>query len=395
MTPLFLATCYLWRNPARTIILLFCFTLLWVVPTYSRALFSIAENRLDDRIDSTPYVIGARGSRIELAIFGTFLHNPPEHPIRQEVHDELKTLRYGSTFPLLAHPSQEGPLILGTSPEYLRWRELSPREGRLFLQLGECVVGARAARQHDLRVGDFIRTHASESLSLDSPYPIELEIVGILQETNRPEDSVVLTAIQTVWIANGIGHGHQEAASLPSETILKIDNEGSVVANAALPEYTRIGPENIDSFHFHGYPADFPLHAVVFVPRDEKSETLLLGRFLQPGLDTILVNPDETLEVLIETLSRTQALVDIIFLGSLLLSGLLLLLVVWLTIKLRSDEIEILSALGCPKALIALTQLFEYGLLLLLSIVFQMVTFPFVLPMIERLVEILLLEFLI
>ena len=43
-------------------------------------------------------------------------------------------------------------------------------------------------------------------------------------------------------------------------------NDANVVASAKLVQYTEITAENIDSFHFHGAPEDYPLSAVIAVP---------------------------------------------------------------------------------------------------------------------------------
>ena len=55
--------------------------------------------------------------------------------------------------------------------------------------------------------------------------------------------------------------------------------EGEVVASPALATAMEITPENLDSFHFHGDWSAFPLTAILCLPRDAKSATIIAGRY--------------------------------------------------------------------------------------------------------------------
>jgi hypothetical protein len=59
--------------------------------------------------------------------------------------------------------------------------------------------------------------------------------------------------------------------------------DGNLTATAKLVQYTEITPENIDSFHLHGSPADYPITAVIALPEDDKSAALLRGRYIAAG----------------------------------------------------------------------------------------------------------------
>ena len=54
---------------------------------------------------------------------------------------------------------------------------------------------------------------------------------------------------------------------------------GMVTANAKLFMYNEITEKNRESFHFHGNTGDHPLGSIIFVPKDDKSLTILRGRF--------------------------------------------------------------------------------------------------------------------
>ena len=52
-----------------------------------------------------------------------------------------------------------------------------------------------------------------------------------------------------------------------------------MTANASVVQYNEITAENIDSFHFHGDRSDYPVTAVIAIPPDRKSSSLLQGRY--------------------------------------------------------------------------------------------------------------------
>ena len=79
--------------------------------------------------------------------------------------------------------------------------------------------------------------------------------MGILAGTGTTDDEAVFVDIKTSWVIAGIGHGHDSVLS-PGAT------QGDIVAAANIVEFNRITQENIDSFHFHGDPASYPVSAI-------------------------------------------------------------------------------------------------------------------------------------
>ena len=78
------------------------------------------------------------------------------------------------------------------------------------------------------------------------------------------------------------------------------DADGNVTANAAITEFQRITPDNIDSFHFHGAAEDYPLSAVLVVPNDTRSGTILRGRYLDPENPVQIAVPAEIVAGLVD-----------------------------------------------------------------------------------------------
>ena len=195
-------------------------------------------------------------------------------------------------------------------------------------------------------------------------YPLKMQIVGILSKTDTPDDRAVLVDVKTAWVLEGIGHGHQELATAEETPGVLQRTESAVVAGAALPQYTEITAENRDSFHFHGEPASFPLTAVITVPHDAKSATLLQGRYLAPGQLTQALQPLAVVNELIELVFRIKRLFDLSASLLAIVTTLFLVLVLWLSLRLRQREMQTMYKLGCSRFTVFRLQAFELLLIL-------------------------------
>ena len=106
-----------------------------------------------------------------------------------------------------------------------------------------------------------------------------MHITGVLEATGTADDDAVFCDVKTTWIMEGLAHGHAEA-EVDRDAVLRRDRD-HVALNASILEYSQVTDENINSFHFHGDPTTFPITAAIVLPRDEKAETILLGRYVR------------------------------------------------------------------------------------------------------------------
>ena len=130
-------------------------------------------------------------------------------------------------------------------------------------------------------------------------------------------------------------------------------NATNVTANAALVEFTEVTAENISSFHFHGDPADFPLSAVLPVAKDEKSAALLRGRYQGPEATVQILEARSVVEELLGFVFRIKRFFDANAALVAAATGLFLLLVVVLSLRLRRPEMDTMFRLGCARGLMA------------------------------------------
>ena len=233
--------------------------------------------------------------------------------------------------------------------------------------LGECVIGAEVAAKLDVGVGDPIVSSPESVFDLAGVYPLKMKVVGLLAPTGTPDDRAVLTDIKTAWIIQGLAHGHQDMAKPEAASgVLKREGD-TIIANASVLQYNEITPDNIDSFHFHGDPAAFPITAVIAVPPDAKSATLLQGKYLGDDERMQIVKPAAVMDELLKTILTVQ---NYIIAGVIVIGASTLLtaaLVFALSLRLRKREIETMHRIGGARPIVAGLLFAEIGVVLLMG----------------------------
>lgn len=360
-----------YRGRAWTIVMCLALTL-WL-PITVRMLLSQFRTEITARAGTTPLVIGAAGSRLDLALHALYFDLQPPAMTSMAEADSIQDSGFATAIPLhIRYRTQSlndipGVPIVGTSPEYYEFRNLQIAEGQPVALLGECVLGANVARKMNLTVGDWLLSAPRNAFNLAGDYPLKLNITGILAAAHSPDDDVLFTDVRTVWVIDGIGHGHQELAQTTDENMVLARDKSGVTASAAVLPYTEITDANRDSFHFHGESASFPLTAVVAVPRTEKDRTLLLGRYASGKRLAQCLKPPEVVDELLSIVFRIEQLVRISSLIAAVVTGLLLALVISLTLRLRGAEMLTMFRLGCSRYTVAELLCSELFLLLILG----------------------------
>lgn len=357
MSALILALANLRHHAGRTAVLVLATALVIAVPVLTRALLAQGEAALTARAEATPLLLGARGSRLDLVMAGAYFTDDLPEPTTMATAEAVWESGLGAAIPLHTTFTAGGARVVGTSLDYLDQRGLALAEGRAFAILGEAVLGAAAAHRLGAGVGDAIVSDPENLFDLDGAYPLEMTVAGVLAPTGGPDDEVVLTDVKTAWVIEGIGHGHDD--------LMASADPG---AAAAVVQYARITPENVDGFHFHGDPAGYPLTAVLVAPYDARSATILRGRYLDAEGPVQAVVPADVIGALLDRLLRIAALVDAVTLVVGAAAALAVGLALFLSWRLRAPEMRTAFALGAGRLTIARFALAEVGIVLALAI---------------------------
>jgi len=342
----YLAWRYLVYHRIKTAILVTSIALIAFLPVGLRVLVAQSASELTARASATPLLVGAKGSPLELALSSLYFDaDPPETMAYEEV---LRVAESGLAEPIPLHVrfrSRRYPIV-GTTLEYLDFRELSLARGRPFAVLGECVVGAAVAATLDLEPGDEVISSPESVFDLAGVYPLKMKVTGVLEPRYGPDDHAIFADLKTTWIIEGLGHGHQDLAAPEAASAVLAREDGRITANASLVQYNEITAENIDSFHFHGDLSRHPVTALIAVPPDAKSGVLLMGRYEGDGKSAQILRPREVMDELLDTILTVQSYVVAAMLIVAVATLATASLVFMLSLRLRRREIETMMKIG-------------------------------------------------
>lgn len=347
MNAAFLAFAYLKYHWTRSLVLVLVLALILVVPLATRILLAESEAALTARAEATPLLLGRRGSALDLTMSALYFSDDRPDALPMAEVESLWDSGLATPIPLHTAFETNGFRIVGTSLDYFDFRGLSVAKGRGLALLGETIIGANVARSLDLDIDDTLVSAPQNLFDLDGVYPLEMPVVGILAPTNTPDDDAVFVDVKTTWVISGIGHGHENVV-----TAAEIADGADVTAAASIVQFQRITDENIDSFHFHGDTNDYPVTAVVVVPPDARSATILQGRYLDPEGTSQLVQPGQIVQSLVDRIFRIRAVLDVVT-GIIAVAALAALgLAIFLSYRLRAREVETAVKLGARRGMV-------------------------------------------
>jgi len=338
---LYVAWRYLTFNWARSLTLVACVILIAVLPLALELLLDESQRQLLSRAETTPLVVGAKGSSLDLVMNSLYFGDTVPETISMAAVDRVADTDLALPIPLYVRFKARGFPIVGTNLDYFEFRGLKIAAGRALNLLGECVLGARVAETLGLKPGDSLISSPETLFDLAGVYPLKMRVAGVLAPTHSADDLAVFVDLKTTWVIQGLVHGHEDVTKVADPTLVMGRSDGNVTATPKLVQYTEITPENIGSFHFHGDPA---------------SAAILRGRFVVAGNDgdmhQILV-PREVIDGLLANIFRIRNVLDAVILVVGTATVLALVLVFALSLRLRQREIRTIFKLGCSRSTVA------------------------------------------
>ena len=169
-----------------------------------------------------PLVAGAKGSPYQLVLNTVFLQDVPIGNVPASLVDELQgNPLVEAAVPLGFGDNYRGIRIVGTTAELFSWKNggqtepwLRIAEGRAFTAPFEAVLGAAAAAENHLQLGDTFQSshgvvHSQDAAAHAQPFTV----VGILQPLAAPYDRSILVSMESLYAVHA--HGAAEAAGEP------------------------------------------------------------------------------------------------------------------------------------------------------------------------------------
>lgn len=350
---LFIAWKYISYNKIKTTVLVACITLISFLPFALQLLLDESERQLMSRAVKTPLVVGQKGSALDLVMNTLYFGDDVPELMTMAAADRIADTDLALPIPLYVRFKARGNPIVGTTLDYFEFRGLQIARGRQLAVLGDCVLGARIAEDLALKPGDSLVSSPESLFDLAGIYPLKMKVAGILEKSHTTDDLAVFVDLKTAWVIQGLGHGHQDVTRLKDPTLVLKRTESNVAATAKLFHYTEITEKNMASFHYHGNLSAYPISAVIAVPHDAKSGTILRGRYLSKEQTQQIAKPETVIDGLLQNIFRIKNVLDAVIAVVALATVLAIILVFALSLRLRQREIQTIFKIGCSRMTIA------------------------------------------
>lgn len=152
-------------------------------------------------------VVGAKGSQLQLVLNSIYHLEQSPGNISWELYQSLKQNRMVKTaIPMAVGDNYYGYRIVGTTGEIFTHEEnaIALSKGKLFDESkSQALVGSIVAEKTGLKVGDKIKPYHGLTFNPEEMHDNEFEIVGILENTNTPNDRVIWIPINSFYRMDG------------------------------------------------------------------------------------------------------------------------------------------------------------------------------------------------
>ncbi len=344
---------YISYNRIKPVVLIACITLISFLPFSLQLLLDESERQLMSRAVDTPLMVGAKGSALDLVMNTLYFGDDVPELISMTASDRIAETDLSLPIPMYVRFKARGYPLVGTTLDYFEFRGLKIDQGRQLAVLGDSVLGATVAKTLALKPGDSLISSPESLFDLAGIYPLKMKVAGVLKKSHTSDDLAVFVDLKTTWVIQGLGHGHEDITKLKDPTLILKRTESNVAATAKLYHYTEITEKNMDEFHFHGDLSAYPISAVIAVPYDTKSGTILRGKYLSKQETEQIVKPNEVIESLLRNIFRIKNVLDAVIAVVALATILAIILVFALSVRLRQREIQTVFKIGCSRMTIA------------------------------------------
>lgn len=208
-----IAWSYLWNRKLTTAMTILSVALGVGLISAVLTLREETKRRFEEEGSVFDIVVGAKGNPLQLVLSTVYFLDTPTGTIAYDDYTRLKAQEeVAGAFPVAMGDSYGEYRIIGTTPDLFTydWSNLRQNpyvlaSGNLFAKPFEAVVGAMAAENTGLKIGDtFVGIHGlgvGGEAHENHPYTV----VGILARSGTPNDRAIFCDIESVWVAHDHG----------------------------------------------------------------------------------------------------------------------------------------------------------------------------------------------
>ena len=280
-------------------------------------------------------VIGAPGSETQLALSTVFLQAAALPLMPGEVLAELEAdPRVAWAAPVGFGDYYDDIPLVGTTTRLVE--EIVPAfaGGRMFVNQGEAVIGARVPLQIGARITP---SHGAVSHGGAAHQDVAYDVVGRLQPTGTAWDRAILVPIRSVWAVHGMADGQEhDHEAKPGHD----DHDHAHGADASAPLDER----------WHG--AETPGLPAVLVKPASIADAYKLRQEYRARPDTLAVFPAEVLTGLYGLMGDARQVLAAVAIGAQALVAVALVMVTVIHVGQRRRQVAALRAFGAPRGAI-------------------------------------------
>ncbi|WP_405566997.1 ABC transporter permease [Polaribacter sp. Asnod6-C07] len=170
------------------------------------------KNQIENNLDNIDLVIGAKGSPLQLVLASVLhLDSPTGNIPYQEAQKISKNPLVKWAIPISYGDNYKGFRIVGSTKNYPDLYKAQLEQGQFVKKSMEAVLGATAAQQLNLKIGDtFLSAHGLIDNDIEV-HTEEFTVVGILKPSQKVIDRLIITTLECIWeVHHHDEHEHDE-----------------------------------------------------------------------------------------------------------------------------------------------------------------------------------------
>lgn len=199
----------IWFKPLNTVLSVILLASSVAIITLLILLQKQFEEQFSSNADNVDLVLGAQGSPLQLVLSSVYQVDAPTGNIS---YDSAKVwMRHPfvqKAIPLAFGDNYLGFKIVGTTPDYLDKFQGEIASGKIFKNDFEVVIGSALAEKTKLKVGDVFYSIHGEAKEGEKHEKKPFKVVGVVSQTGKVIDNLVLCSIESVWAVHENHESH-------------------------------------------------------------------------------------------------------------------------------------------------------------------------------------------
>lgn len=335
----------IWFKPLNTALSIILLTASVAIISLLMLLQQQFENKFTKNIEGVDMVMGAKGSPLQLILSSVYQLDAPTGNINyKEAQTWMKHPFVETAIPLAFGDNYLGYKIVGTTPDYITKFDATFAQGEVFKEDFQVVVGAKIAKNLDLKIRDeFFGTHGDSKESEHVHDNHAYTVVGILNPTDKVIDNLILCSVESVWSVHE-EHNHNDHDEHHHEDGEHHHHEGE------------------DHDHSHDHSDDKEITAVLLKIKN-KMAFVSWPRLIPQNTNMQVASPAVEVNRLFTLFGFGLDALQYLAYGIMLISGISIFIALYNTLKERKYEFALMRISGAGRGQLLGLVLFESLLL--------------------------------